>query len=140
MAATGLYATERLAGVMWGADDFPWAVVAAGCFGVLMIWESIRIFTSKKDDAPVTVGKLNEALTARDLEIRSVRKTIEALDMKPLGAEGASVATLPNGTNAVKMPDGTIRLALPKKASIRFSAGVPTVTVSGRAVKASDDD
>ena len=113
MAATGLYAGERWAGVMWRADDFPWAAVAAACFGLLLIWESIRIITAKKDDEPLTVGKYRQELAANNLELQSIRDAATRLPMEPLGSDGATLGRLPDGANLVKLSDGSFRLALP---------------------------
>ena len=140
MAATGLYAGERWAGVMWAADDMPWIAIAAGCFGVLLIIESVRIFSAKKDTSLATLGDLKEWSVASNLELQSIRDAAEKLPMEPLGADGTELVRLPNNTNLVKLPDGSFRLALPVR--LRASLDVVTLTESDdlKIVKGSGDD
>ena len=64
------------------------------------------------------------ALEARDVEIRTLREVVRGLPQKPLGAGKTTYAKLPNGTNAVTLPDGTIRLALPVQISANFEGNL----------------
>ena len=84
---------------------------------------------------PVTLGDLKEQFAANNQELKSVKATIDSLPMEPLGTDGAEYAPLPNGTNVVKMPDGTVRLALP----VRLGADLE-ITVGGSARLGKRDD
>ncbi|MDE0276536.1 MAG: hypothetical protein OYH76_11630 [Defluviicoccus sp.] len=132
MVATGLYAGERWAGLMWG-DDLPWAALASACFGGLLLIEAYRMRRKTRDDDPATRGVMREVLAANNLELQSIRDAAQNLPMEPLGADGTTYGSLPNGTNLVKLPDGSFRLALPVriagKATALMSAGSATLTV-----------
>lgn len=68
---------------------------------------------------------------------------VGALDMTPLGPEGAKVGALPNGSNLVTFPDGTVQLALPTAAiSWSATAGTPKAwfQISSEQVGATDEN
>lgn len=86
---------------------------------------AMKMHTGQRGE-PVTIGDLEDRLAANNLELRDMRETIGKLPMEPVGGDsGATYAELPNGTRAVKLPDGTIRLALPVRlsASLREEGG-----------------
>ena len=94
----------------------------------------------KRDAELVTTANFREILAAHNQEIRDIRLAVRDLPMVPLGTDGAEYAPLPEGTNVVRLPDGTIRLALPVRIFASIRSGVPTVTVKLRVPKESDDD
>ena len=102
--------------------DIPWWVV---CGAAINMFSLIAVFTmyTKKDDAPATRSDIIDALAAHDLELKSFREAIDSLPMEPLGEDGTTYAPLPDRTRAVRLPDGTIRLALPV-----YIAGIGSAT------------
>ena len=82
---------------------------------------------------------LREELSVKDVQIAKLKEVASELPQTSF-ENGHSYAELPQGARVVTMSDGTIRLVLPARISSSLKAGVPTVTVSGLAVKAPDDD
>lgn len=151
MAATGLYAGERWAGVMLVTDNLPWLTLAAASLGVLMLIESYRAFTAKEGDKPATKqdvldlsGDVVAALAARDLALKKFKEIVSTLPSEPVGAEGAKLTKLPAGANLVEMPDGSFDLALPVRVSATFEGGLAGTLSAGVALgpppEKSDDD
>lgn len=129
--ALGIYALTAILGIAGGKlePDIPWWVVFAGVILASCVIGTLTMH-GRRDDAPLTLGDLKEQFAARDLELKSVRETIDGLDMEPLGTDGTEWAPLPDGTNAVKLPDGTIRLATPARVGgigVGAFLGSPTV-------------
>ena len=105
LAAVAVGCGKVETGIPW------WAIFAA----VIVFASLLSVFSvhTSKENTPATKGDLLSALAAHNLELKSVRETIDSLDMEPLGTDGTQWAPLPDGTNAVKLPDGTFRLATP---------------------------
>ena len=76
---------------------------------------------------------IQEELKDRDYRVEKLQKTVKSLPQKPLGADGTTFAELPSGTNAVTLPSGEVRLALPvsiaDRGTITISAQPPTLSV-----------
>ena len=66
--------------------------------------------------------RVGEQTEAKDYTIQSFRKAAAALEQTPLSNE-ATYARLPDGTNLVSMKDGSFRLALPVRLSVKGSVG-----------------
>ena len=101
----------------------PWWVIFAA---VIIFAALLAIFTthSRKDDEPLTRGSYKELLAANNLELKTFKSMVDDLPMEPLGTSGAKYARLPDRTNVVKLPDGTIRLAFPVQLSAAFEGDV----------------
>ena len=65
--------------------------------------------------------QLRTAIEAETFE--NLNETVKRLPRLPLG-DGHSYARLPNNTNIVIAPDGTMRLALPIQVSANFEGGL----------------
>ena len=80
---------------------------------------------------------LREELGVHDVQIARLKEVARNLPQQALGAEH-TYAQLPDGTNIVTLPDGTIRLALPALVSFEASAGVPEASFSPSAEPPAD--
>lgn len=117
----------------------PWWVIVAG---VLVFYAAWGVFTthSPKGDEPGTRRVIREELAAHNLELKSVKETIDSLPIESVGADGTRYAELPEGTQIAVRPNGTLRFAIPVDIRASPRTGVPTVTAGLTTVKAGEDD
>ena len=147
----GTHALLAVLGVAGGKvePDIPWWVVFAGTIilacgvGVLVTHlprrdpasvEDIEKLPSVEDIEKLpSVEDIEKLFDVRLLRIQEFKAALATLPKKPLGADGTTVAKLPPGTNAVTLPSGEVRLALPvpivSRASTTISSDTPTLTI-----------
>ena len=138
----GTHALLAVLGVAGGKvePDIPWWVVFAGTIilacgvGVLVTHLPRRDPASVEDIEKLpSVEDIEKLFDVRLLRIQEFKAALATLPKKPLGADGTTVAKLPPGTNAVTLPSGEVRLALPvpivSRASTTISSDTPTLTI-----------
>lgn len=117
----GMGAGKMETGIPWWAI-FAGAIIFACAFGVFQAHE-------RKGDAPATVDAIKDAFAANSLELQSIRAAAEELDMEPFGDSGITSARLPDRTTLVRLPDGSFRLAMPRRAEYRITVTAGSYTV-----------